>query len=141
MKKWLQRGGIGLVIVFVLVQFVPVARVNPPEKGDAPAPPEVQAILKRACYDCHSNETKWPWYSRVAPLSFFIARDVKEGRREVNFSVWGQYAARRKSRKLQEITEQLKKGEMPPWYYLPMHPEAKLSAAEKEWVLKWAKQS
>jgi hypothetical protein len=141
MKKWLQQIGAGAVIVLVLIQFVPVAHTNPPETGDVPAPPEVQTIFKRACYDCHSNETKWPWYSRVAPLSFFVAHDVNEGRKEVNFSIWDQYEPRRKSRKRREIAEQVEKGEMPPWYYLPAHPEAKLSAAEKESIIKWAKQS
>ncbi|MGE5217450.1 MAG: heme-binding domain-containing protein [Chloroflexota bacterium] len=138
MKKWLKRLGVGLVIVVIGLQFVPVERTNPAEHGQPQAPAEIQALLRRACYDCHSNETIWPWYSQIAPLSLLLARDVKEGRREVNFSTWEKYEARRKNRKLKEIAEQVEKGDMPPWYYLPFHPDAKLSAAEREMIIKWA---
>ena len=140
MKKWLKRFGMGFVLILIGLQFVPVDRTNPLEHGQPAAPAEIQAILRRACYDCHSNETIWPWYSHIAPASLLLARDVKEGRREVNFSTWEKYDTRRKTRKLKEITDELKKGEMPPWYYLPLHPEAKLSAAERELIVKWAKQ-
>ena len=140
MKKWLKRFGMGFVLILIGLQLVPVDRTNPLEHGQPAAPAEIQAILRRACYDCHSNETIWPWYSHIAPASLLLARDVKEGRREVNFSTWEKYDTRRKTRKLKEITDELEKGEMPPWYYLPLHPEAKLSAAERELIVKWAKQ-
>ncbi len=138
---WLKRIGIGLVALLVVLQFVPIERANPPERGEAPGPPEVQALLRRACFDCHSHETKWPWYAQIAPISLLIARDVKNGRKEVNFSLWEKYDERRKARKLKEITKEVEKGDMPLFYYLPLHPDAKLSAAEREIILRWAKQS
>jgi Haem-binding domain len=140
MKKWLKRIGLGILAILIVAQFVPVERTNPAERGQPSAPAEVQAILHRSCYDCHSNETDWPWYSQVAPASLLMAHDVQEGRREVNFSTWEKYDERRKTRKLKEIAEQVEKGDMPLWYYLPLHPEAKLSAAERELIIKWAKQ-
>ena len=140
MTKWMKKLGFGLIAVFIVAQFVPVARVNPTERGQPAAPVEVQDILQRACYDCHSNETRWPWYSQVAPASFLIARDVTDGRRELNFSLWNQYNERRKSRKLKEIAEQVEKRKMPQWYYVPFHPEAQLSPTERDLILSWAKQ-
>ena len=141
MMRWLKIGGAGLAVALVAVQFFPVARVNPTERGQPDAPSEVQALLQRACYDCHSNETGWPWYSYVAPMSLLIARDVDEGRRQFNFSLWSQFNERRKSRKLKEIVEQVEKSKMPQWYYVSLHPDAKLSAADRELIIKWAKQS
>jgi len=141
MKKTVKRIGIALVVVVVALQFVPVEKTNPAGHGQLAAPPEVQALLQRACYDCHSNETVWPWYSHIAPASLLIASDVKKGRKEVNFSTWEQYDESRRARKLKEIAKQVEKGDMPLFYYLPLHPDAKLSAAERERIVKWAKQS
>ena len=141
MTKWMKKLGFGLIAVLIVAQFVPVARVNPTERGQPAASAEVQAILQRACYDCHSNETQWPWYSQVAPVSFLIARGVREGRRELNFSTWNRYEERRKTRKLKEIAEQVEKGKMPQWYYVSLHPDAKLSATDRELIIKWARQS
>jgi len=123
----------------VVIQFVPVERVNPPVEGAVQVPAELKAVLARSCYDCHSNETVWPWYSRMAPVSWLIAEDVKKGRVELNFSVWDQYNDRRKARKLKEIVEQVEGNKMPQWYYVALHPDAKLSASDKVVILKWAK--
>jgi cytochrome c551/c552 len=140
LKKWLKRVGIGLILLLIAAQFVPVQRINPVERGEFTAPADVQAILRRACYDCHSNETNWPWYSKIAPVSFLLANDVKEGRREVNFSTWQKYENQRRLRKLKEIAKEVENGDMPPWYYLPLHPDAKLSSAERQTIISWAKQ-
>lgn len=140
MKKWLKRLGIGSIFILIALQFVPVERTNPPEHGQSGAPAQVETILRRACYDCHSNETNWPWYSQIAPASLLMARDVKEGRREVNFSTWDQYDAGRRARKLKEIAKEVQDGDMPPWYYVPLHPDAKLSAADSEIVINWTRQ-
>ena len=141
MKKWLKWLGVMLIFALVIIQFVPIERSNPAEQGKAPAPAEVQVLLQRACYDCHSNETRWPWYSHVAPISFLLSHDVKEGRHEVNFSVWDQYNEQRKTRKRKEIVEQVQSGEMPQWYYILLHPAAKLSEAERQAIIGWAKGS
>jgi hypothetical protein len=140
-KKWLKRMGIGLIAVIIALQFLPIERTNPPELGEPPGPPEVQALLRRSCFDCHSNETQWPWYAQIAPVSLLIARDVKNGRKEVNFSMWKKFDEKRKARKLKEIAKEVEKGDMPLFYYLPLHPDAKLSAAERELIIRWAKPS
>ena len=131
---------IGLVLV-VGIQFIPIDRTNPPVTGEIPASAAIASILKRSCYDCHSNETEWPWYSRVAPVAFLIARDVHEGRRHLNFSTWTQYSQARQAKAVKEIGEQVAKGEMPMGIYLPMHPHARLSDADKAAIDAWVKSS
>jgi hypothetical protein len=140
-KQFPKRLGLALIVILIGIQFIPVGKSNPPERGVAAAPAQVQALLRRACFDCHSHETVWPWYSRIAPVSLLIARDVKKGRKEVNFSTWDKYDQKRKARKLTEIAKQVEKGDMPLFYYLPLHPAAKLSPTERELIVNWAKQS
>ncbi|MCA9809938.1 MAG: heme-binding domain-containing protein, partial [Candidatus Dadabacteria bacterium] len=96
-------------------------------------------IFQRACYDCHSNETKWPFYSYVAPFSWLVVKDVNEGRDELNFSSWERMSMTRQSKKRKEIWEEVDEGEMPLWYYLPLHPGAKLSEHDKNIIRKWSR--
>jgi cytochrome c551/c552 len=138
--KWIKRAAIFLVIAILAMQLIPLDRSNPAETSQPAAPAEVTLILRRACYDCHSNETLWPWYARVAPISFLLWHDVRDGRKELNFSTWDRYDAQRKGRKLKEIVKEIKSGDMPPWYYVPLHPDAKLSSAERDAILSWANQ-
>lgn len=126
-----------LVVAFVFIQFVPVDRSNPPVTADIPTPPEVKVILKRACYDCHSNETVWPWYSQIAPFSWLLARDVHEGRAELNFSTWDQYSTKEQVKKMKKSWEEVQEGEMPPWYYLPAHRDAALADADLQALRTW----
>lgn len=137
--KYIRWAVFGLAAVFVVIQFVPVARSNPAVAAEVLAPPAARAVLRRACYDCHSNETVWPWYSKVAPVSWLVARDVAKGRDELNFSTWEQYTSKRQDKKLQEILEEITEGEMPPWFYLSVHRDAVLSAEDtavlRSWVL------
>lgn len=140
MMKFLKLTGLALLVILIAIQFIPVDKNNPSERSAAAAPAEVQVLLRRACFDCHSNETVWPWYSQIAPASLLIARDVKNGRKEVNFSTWGTFDEKRKARKLKEIAKEVEKGDMPPFYYLPLHPDAKLSPAERDVIVNWAKQ-
>ena len=119
--RWLL---LGILLILIAIQFVPVDRVNPPVETEVPAPAPVRVILRRACYDCHSNETVWPWYSQVAPFSWLLAHDVREGRAELNFSTWNQYSTQRQVKKLQESWKEVNEGDMPPWYkYPPAKPE------------------
>lgn len=127
-----------VIVVFGLIQLVPVDRSNPPVEADIPTPPEVKSILRRACYDCHSNETVWPWYSQLAPFSWMIARDVHQGRAELNFSTWNRYNPKEQVKKMKESFEEVAEGEMPPWYYLPMHRDASLSEADRTALRTWA---
>jgi Haem-binding domain len=129
---------IALAVGFVGIQFVPVRRTNPPVTAEIQAPIDVQAVLERACYDCHSNETRWPWYSRVAPVSWLVAKDVADGRKKMNFSEWGTYHPDRQESKIEEIWEEVSKDEMPLAIYRPLHPEAKLTDADRALIERWA---
>ena len=100
--------------------------------------PEVKAVLRRACYDCHSYETVWPWYSRVAPLSWRLARDVREGRAELNFSTWNQYSTQAQVKKLHESWVYETEGQMPPGLYLQVHRDARLLAEDRALLRQWA---
>ena len=107
MRRYLTRAlWLGLAVL-VIAQAFRIDTTNPPIQQDVAAPPAVAAVLRRACYDCHSNETVWPWYSQVAPISWLLERDVREGREELNFSVWNMYEARKRAKKLQETAERL----------------------------------
>ena len=98
---------------------------------------EVAALLKDACYDCHSHETKYPWYANVAPISWMLAHHRDEGREEMNFSVWGEYSEKRSHHKLEESIEMIEEGEMPMESYVWFHPEADLSKEQKELLMEW----
>lgn len=126
-----------VAIALVAARLVPAKRTNPPAQGALIAPPRIAAILKRACYDCHSNETRWPWYSRVAPISWLIVRDVETARKEINFSEWGSYYPATRRRKLEWIGRALREGKMPPWPYRLIHPGARLSDADRTALEHW----
>jgi hypothetical protein len=117
-----------LLAVLVLIQYVPVSTTNPPVTRDAHwNSPATRALAKRACFDCHSNETRWPWYARIAPASFLMANQVTDGRRDLNFSEWDKPQRSR----MDDVQREVDNGDMPSWDYVLLHPEAKLSAAEK----------
>lgn len=129
-----------LVAVLLLAQLVPVGRTNPPATAELTAPMEIDGLLQRACYDCHSHETRWPWYAYVAPVSWLVAWDVHEGREHLNFSTWGDYPPSRQRKKLEELVEMIEQDEMPLWYYRPLHPDARLSQAERDRLIAWARE-
>ncbi len=131
----------GLVLILILlfgIQLIPVTMSNPPIEEQISTSPEVKAVLKRACYDCHSYETVWPGYSQVAPVSWLLAWDVREGREELNFSTWNRYGQKKRNKMIKEIWEEVEEGEMPPWFYLPLHPEAGLSDQDRGVLKEWA---
>jgi hypothetical protein len=134
-KKRLRNLAIAGVVGFGLLQIVPAKKFgvhtedigsNPPARYKLDAPPEVEAILRRACFDCHSNETRWGWTSHVAPASWLVQRDVDLGRGELNFSEW-----QRSQEAAGEAAESVREGEMPPLPYLLLHPSARLSPPER----------
>ena len=127
-----------LALIGAGIQLVPVQRTNPPVDSALRAPPEVDAVLRRACYDCHSHETRWPWYSRVAPVSWFLARHVKHGRAELNFSDWPAFDFERQSLDMDEMWSEVKEGDMPLRSYLWLHPDARLSDEDKAVLRRWA---
>jgi mono/diheme cytochrome c family protein len=120
-----------VLVVFLLLQLVPYGRnhTNPPVIAEPNwDSPQTRAYFYRACADCHSNETVWPWYSNIAPLSWLIQRDVEEGRAAFNISEWGT----KRENEGDEAAKLVQEGEMPLPIYLPLHPEARLSAQEKQ---------
>ncbi len=128
-------------LLLLAAQFVPVARTNPPLGIEVDAPPEVMSVLKRSCYDCHSNETRWPWYSRIAPASWLAAKDVREGREAVNYSTWGRYDSEERAELQRETWEDVEEGEMPLRIYTLMHPDARLSQTDRTVLRDWGLQS
>jgi hypothetical protein len=129
MRRILRWFGLTLVVAMAAIQLVPYGRdhVNPPVRQEPRWDrPETRALAARACFDCHSNETVWPWYSHVAPVSWLTQRDVDEGRRKLNYSEWdlGQ-------REAHESAKTVRSGEMPPWFYVLPRPHARLTAAER----------
>ena len=138
--KWI---AIVLVVGFIGIQFVRPARTNPPVDesqtifAQAQVPPNVAAIFDRACRDCHSNKTDWPWYSNVAPVSWWLTDHVNHGRKDLNLSEWGRLDGDRQDRKLRQICDEVQDGMMPLSSYLPMHPQAKLSAEDKKVLCEW----
>ena len=122
----------------VVAQFFRPEKANPPSEPAssfeaAVRPPhQVAAIVKRACRDCHSNETVWPWYSNVSPASWLVAQDVQEGRTHLNLSEWTRFGREKASSRIREMCEQVREGQMPPWYYRPLHPRAGLNQAEMD---------
>ena len=133
--KWL----VGVFLaVFLLIQLVPVERSNPPVLGELTAPDPVMEVLRGSCYDCHSNETIWPWYSRVAPVSWRLAEHVREGREHLNFSEWSELSTEDRQELREEIWEEVEEGHMPLSDYLRMHPEAVLTEAQREVLRRWS---
>ena len=134
MKALVGKGLLILLALFLLIQLVPYGRnhTNPPviqePNWDSP---QTRELVKRACFDCHSNETVWPWYSNIAPLSWLVQRDVEVGRRKLNFSEWN-----RPQEEAKEAVDTVRKGEMPPLQYKILHPQARLSATEKEALIR-----
>ena len=133
-KRVAKLVGLCAVVVGAGIQFIPVKEIgtNPHERFALDAPPEVAAILRNACFDCHTNETRWPVYSRIAPGSWLMARDIHKGRTHLNFSEWGSVDEEERGDDLETCWERVESGEMPPWFYVfPMHPAARLSESDK----------
>jgi hypothetical protein len=137
-RKRITSAAIAGIVVVAAIQLIPVRRTNPPVTADVSAPAEVETILRGACYDCHSNETRWPWYSRVAPVSWFIAHHIEEGRGDLNFSEWPVYDFKAQDEAFEDIRKQVSQGKMPLRSYRIMHPEARLTDAQRKVILKWA---
>ncbi len=138
MKRFLIRSlFVSLFLAIIGIQFVEIDRTNPPVKEDLNAPSEVKNILRYACYDCHSSETKWPWYSKVAPISWFIVDDVEEGRSHLNFSEWESLDMAKRRELKNKIIDEIKDDDMPLKSYTYLHPGASLNLSQKSILNKW----
>jgi len=141
LQKLLKIGVTLGIVGFGLLQVAPAGKLgihvedigaNPPERFKLDAPPEVEAVMRRACWDCHTNETKWPLYARIAPSSWLMARDIHQGRSHLNFSKWADEDEDERQTDRENAWEQVEAGNMPPWFYIyPFHMSAKLSDADK----------
>jgi hypothetical protein len=146
MKKIMRWTAISFAVLFIGLQFVRPAKTNPATdqarrlEQHAQMSDEVKATLKRACYDCHSNETIWPWYSQVAPVSWFVIDHVNHGRSHLNFSDWSQYDLQEQAKYLEGIEETVQGGQMPLPSYLLAHREAELSPDDKRLLGEWARE-
>ena len=142
MKRWHYILG-GLVLILVIIQFIPTELPTTTNQNDGDlvksglASQDVAILLKTSCYNCHSNETQYPWYSYVAPASWLIAHDVSAGREELNFSSWQDYDQRRMIRKLDDMATEVGEGNMPKSIYTLMHPSAKISDTQRELIVAW----
>jgi Haem-binding domain len=142
--RWLLLIG---VVLFVIVQFIRPAKTNPAIdqslaiESHLNVDPKVAAIFDRSCADCHSNKTRWPWYSHVAPVSWFVIDHVNEGRGNLNFSEWGTYDKDQQRGLLRDICGEVERGMMPLSSYTPLHPGAKLSAEDIAAVCEWSRQA
>ena len=129
-----------LAVLFLLAQLIRIDKSNPPVRSDL-ASGTAKPVLHRACYNCHSNETIWPWYSSVAPASWLVGRDVRGARSHLNFSEWGTYDSGTRSHKLRAIAEEVQGGDMPPWYYSFVHRDSRLSASDRNQILAWVEET
>lgn len=132
--------GIALVTVSAAIQLVPVRHDNPSTGSSATLamPDTVRTVFRRSCNDCHSHDTTWPWYAYVAPASWLVSHDVTDGRRHLNLSNWDAYAPDVQQRKLLDLTDEIQMGDMPPWYYTRLHPDAALTQTDLDAVVGWA---
>jgi len=125
------------ILVLAAIQLIPVHRTNPPVLSEVDAPAPVMAILRRACYDCHSNETRWPWYSHVAPMSWLVVSHVNEGRGDLNFSEWPLLDFESQSLSFVDIRRQITERKMPLRSYKWMHRDARLTQEDRDAILQW----
>jgi hypothetical protein len=138
--KWL---GIGLICLLILIQLKRPARTNPAVdaaqtiEAHTQMSPQVSAILDRSCRDCHTNKTEWPWYTNVAPVSWWVIDHVDHGRSHLNISEWGKLDRDKQDKGLREICDEVSDGLMPLPSYLPLHPQAKLSEQDKKTLCEW----
>ena len=132
-----------LLIVFVGIQFIPTKR-NQSEGVPTTdfmivntVPQNISSTIKTSCYDCHSNNTYYPWYNKIQPVAWFLESHIDEGKAELNFSEWENYSERRKKSKLKSIVSQIEDGKMPLSSYTLLHGDANLSSKQKEEIIKW----
>jgi len=135
---------LGLLIIVVVMQFFRIDKTNPEVNiaddfiAITNPPEEIATILKTSCYDCHSNESSYPWYSNIAPISWWLKHHLNEGREELNFSEWNTYSEKRKDHKLEELAEEVEEGEMPLNSYTWTHSNANLSVDQKNRLIGWS---
>ncbi|HEY6967947.1 MAG TPA: heme-binding domain-containing protein [Candidatus Angelobacter sp.] len=143
MRKILKRSFLILLCFFIAIQLGRPSRTNPPVDSSRefsalyPVNEAVKSTLQRSCNDCHSNHTVWPWYSNLAPASWLVAHDVNEGRKAMNFSDWSAANGEDNRELVAKICEDVSQKEMPPYQYMLLHPDAKVSSSEAREICSW----
>lgn len=145
MKRFLKKAALAAVLVFVVLQFIKPAGKNLPViaghdflTGGNPPPAEIARLLRAACYDCHSHETRWPWYGRIAPVSWWLADHIQDGRDHFNFSDWPHDNPTKARKRISNLADEIAAGTMPLKSYTWMHPDARLTTAQKKLLTDWA---
>jgi hypothetical protein len=143
MRPWIKKSFFAIVLFLLIAQFFPPARTNPPVDPSRTihtvfiVEPAVASTLTRACNDCHSNQTVWPWYSTVAPASWLVVSDVRRGRAALNFSDWKSLSSEKQRELPSEICKEVMDRDMPTEEYLLIHPKARLTRTEMDLICKW----
>lgn len=137
-RRTVLLAGFAILLVGIAIQFVPVARTNRLGSGDPVAPRDVMWILRRACYDCHSTETRWPIWAYVAPISWRVVADVERARSVLNFSDWATHTPANQAALRAMASQATSAHRMPVWYYVSLHPDAKMSDADVAALKHWA---
>ena len=144
--KVVKKIALVLLVAFVGIQFIPTERN---QSDSVPStdfmlvnnvPENIQKKLQVSCYDCHSNNTQYPWYNQVQPVAWFLEDHIKEGKAELNFNEWDSLSNRRKKSKLRSIIKQIESDEMPLYSYTLIHKDASFSEAEKQELIRWIEQ-
>lgn len=141
--KFLRILFILLIAAFVVLQFIGIEKTNPEfdSSGDfivmENPPADIAQVLRSACYDCHSNQTVWPWYSNIAPISWMLEEHVVDGRDNLNLNYWSEFDVEDRAYVIEEMIEEIEEGEMPIPGYLITHSDAKLSETQKEKLFTW----
>lgn len=144
MKKKIRKILLVCVVIFLLMQLYQPARnkdggqILPSHITELYSVPDsINGIFASSCYDCHSNNTRYPWYSYIQPARFFMERHIRNGKKELNFSEFGNYSRRRQESKLESINKQVKSGEMPLASYTWLHKNSKLTLQQREMIINW----
>lgn len=141
----MKKAMIVIIIAFVLIQFFPIDQNNPVATPQMDflktknTPEKTAVLIRNSCYDCHSNDTKYPWYANVQPFSWFLNNHIQEGRKKLNFSTFATYEPKRQAHKLDEAVEMIEKAEMPLDSYIIVHPEAKLTLSDQKEMVDYFK--
>lgn len=125
------------LVIFGGIQFIPAERTNPPVEMTRVGPDNATKLFRRACFDCHSNETVWPWYAKVAPFSWMVIKDVERGREALNFSTWNRLSLREQEEMKDKAWKKVKSGDMPPPFYGLGHPDASVTTNDHRIIKAW----
>ncbi len=134
---------LALLAFLVVIQFFKIDKTNPESNPPMDftvveqAPDEIGQLLHSACYDCHSNDTEYPWYTNIQPIGWWVKAHINKARKELNYANWGEYTAKRQAHKFDEMVDEVKEGHMPLKSYTWMHPEAKLTEAQRQQLTTW----